>query len=325
MRVEELERRAADRPLDTVEVHASNDYYGHATLLKAYAGLPPKRPLKAAIEHGAPVTELIWEVDLQTRMPLFLCAARERAERFNELASGGRHAEAIGPMIAYARAVGDTKKEPGRRRLVVFPAHSTHHVRANYDVAEFAARLGAYRNDWDEVQICLYWRDVTLGTHRPYIENGFDCVTAGHMYDPRFLGRLRSILEGADAVVSNEMGSHVLYATLIDRPAWLLRQPIEYSARSQEILERDGASSRHRAEGTIGRLRELFAEAHGAVTTEQRELVAELVGLREMRTREQIRGLLLDAEQRYRARHPAHLRAALNLNARLRRARARLR
>ena len=56
---------AADRALATVEVHASNDFYGHATVLKEYAGLPPKRPLKAAIEHGAPVTDLIWQVDLQ--------------------------------------------------------------------------------------------------------------------------------------------------------------------------------------------------------------------------------------------------------------------
>ena len=203
---------AADRALATVEVHASNDFYGHATVLKEYAGLPPKRPLKAAIEHGAPVTDLIWQVDLQTRMPLFLCAARERAERYNKLAGGGRRGEAIGPMIAYAHAVGDTQKEPDCRRLVVFPAHSTHHVQANYDVAEFVARLAPYRDDWDEVQVCLYWRDVTLGTHRRYIENGFGCVTAGHMYDPRFLRRLRAILEGADAVVSNEMGSHMLYA-----------------------------------------------------------------------------------------------------------------
>jgi hypothetical protein len=325
MSVEELERMAADRPLATVEVHASNDYYGHATVLKEYAGLPPKRPLKAAIEHGAPVTDLIWQVDLQTRMPLFLCAARERAERYNKLAGGGRRGEAIGPMIAYAHAVGDTQKEPDCRRLVVFPAHSTHHVQANYDVAEFVARLAPYRDDWGEVQVCLYWRDVTLGTHRRYIENGFGCVTAGHMYDPRFLGRLRAILEGADAVVSNEMGTHMLYATLLDKPAWLLRQPIEYSAESREILERDGASARHHAERTIGRLRELFAEAQGTVTADQREFVADLVGLKEVRTPEQIRDLLLDAEQRYRARHPAHLRAALNVNARLRHARARLR
>jgi hypothetical protein len=61
------------------------------------------------------------------------------------------------------------------------------------------------------------------------------------------------------------------------------------------------------------------------VTADQREFVADLVGLKEVRTPEQIRDLLLDAEQRYRARHPAHLRAALNVNARLRHARARLR
>jgi hypothetical protein len=324
MRVEELERLASERPLVTAELHPPNDYYGHATLLKRYAMLPPKRPLKVAIEHGVAIVEQIWEVDLQTRMPLFLCAASRRADSYNALADGGRHAEAVGPMIAYAASDGSMPKEAGSRRLVVFPAHSTHHIEAVYDVADFAARLEPYRSEWDEIQVCLYWRDVVLGTHRPYIEHGFDCVTAGHMHDRGFLPRLRSILEGADAVVSNEIGSHMLYAIVLDRPAWLHDQRIEYSAESQEVLERDGASARHLAEETIQTLRRLFSERHDAVTDEQREFVHEVAGVEHVRSPERMRQLLLEAEHRYRELHPLHLRAALGVNARLRHARSRM-
>lgn len=66
----ELLALARDRRRVTCELHEANDFYGHATLLKAYAGLPPNRPLKAAVEHGPPtIARRLWYLDVHSRLP----------------------------------------------------------------------------------------------------------------------------------------------------------------------------------------------------------------------------------------------------------------
>lgn len=318
MTAEQLERLAAPRPLLTRELHGPNDYYGHASVLKRYAGLPARRSLKVAIEHGIAIIDQVWDIDVTTRMPLFLCATEARVQSYRDLVGPEPEAIAIGPMIAY---VGDWA-EPGlqgrSRRLVAFPAHSTHRIDAVYDVDGFARALIPYQRDWDEVVVCLYWRDILLGRHREYLEHGFRCTTAGHMYDPGFLVRLRGILAGADAVVSNEVGSHLLYAVALGKPVWLVDQAVSYEAPSAEILEEDGAAAEHWQSETILQLRRLFAEPESQLSAEQREFVHELIGMSQVRTREAMRELLLDGENRYRKGVNAPARAFAAMKARLR-------
>src|SRR5688572_23176995 len=69
-----------DRRLVTPEIHATNDYYGHAALLKRYASLPPRRPLKTVVEHGPFMDDFLWEQDLRSPFSIILCASERRAE-----------------------------------------------------------------------------------------------------------------------------------------------------------------------------------------------------------------------------------------------------
>ena len=50
--IEKLYEWSKDRLLVTDELHSSNDFYGHATILKKYAQIQPEYQIKAAIEHG---------------------------------------------------------------------------------------------------------------------------------------------------------------------------------------------------------------------------------------------------------------------------------
>ena len=60
--------------------------------------------------------------------------------------------------------------------------------------------------------VCIYWRDIQLGYHKYFLENGFEVVTAGHMYDKLFFYRLKEILLNFETVIVSELGSHVFYA-----------------------------------------------------------------------------------------------------------------
>lgn len=301
MKVEELHALARDRPLRTREIHWPNDYYGHADALKRYAGISPKRPLKAVVEHGlTPLVDDVWELDVRSPLPVLLCSGRQRAEELAQRSRPGALVIPIGPLVHYS------SKQPALPRsgdcLVAFPAHSTHHVRLEYDALRFARKLASYRSDFSRVRVCLYWRDVLRGMASAYRAEGFECVTAGHIYDRAFLPRLRRILESADTVVTNHFGTYVPYAIALGRPVWVVEQAVRRVA-SPEALARY-TTSPDRWQNAVDDIPSLFPEGTVHVTDEQRARLDPFSGFDEVRGQEALRAILDDAAERYRGTTP---------------------
>lgn len=305
---ESLRRLAQDRRLITPELHMSNDFYGHATILKDYVGISRRRSLKVAVEHGMDLSQWVWDGDLASPFGLFLCASQARASAFEARASADKRALAIGPLIRYLPPEEEPQRA-GPQRVLVIPTHSSHHVEASYDVAEFLSRgLEPYAGRY-EVQVCLYWKDVLRGAADEYRGQGLNCVTAGHIYDPKFLARFRRILRGASAVVTNSIGTHLFYAVLEDKPVWFVEQPVSWSAESNAILARDlpagdDPGARYTAAGR------LFADPRTEPSAEQREFVGKVLGVDQLRSAAELREILKAEERSYRERYPIRVRAA---------------
>lgn len=288
----EMAGLARDRPLATRELHHPNAYYGHDGVLRRYAGLSAGRTLKAAIEHGPVIAgDRIWEIDAQTRMPVFLCASPDRAAQYRSAGGSARETIAVGPLILYARS---TRVSPPGDRLLFFPPHSSHHVRARYDFGAVERFLERSRSDWNEVWACIYWRDVLEGHADVFRSLGVECVTAGHMYDPGFLDRLRAIIESCDAVSSTEVGSHIFYSLALERPVTLERQEISYEEGSHVGMRGDRTRAWHDA---MARLRRTL---EGDPVAADLDWIRELVGTGEHREPHELRAILDDAEQLYR-------------------------
>ncbi|MEM9702154.1 MAG: hypothetical protein AAF907_06900, partial [Planctomycetota bacterium] len=103
---EDLNRIAADRPLETDEYHPPNDFYGQASVLRRYAGLPD-RPLPIALEHGVRVDDGAWEKDLDTPLPALCVPTARRAEALRHGVAAGKRLriEPIGFGTCYAADV----------------------------------------------------------------------------------------------------------------------------------------------------------------------------------------------------------------------------
>lgn len=289
-----LRRLAADRPQLTPELHLPNDFYGYGHLLKRWAGLRAWPPLPAVAEHGIPLQPDIWHVDLASVLPTLMAASPERARAY-EAAAPGRVGEAIGAPIAYARARGEpvVPPRPADGPVLAFPAHSSHYAEARFDPEPFLDELERIRDRWGAVLICLYWRDVLNGAAAAYRARGFDCVTAGHIYDRRFLLRLRRLLTASRAVVTNDFGTHVIYAALLGRPTWIVEQDIDYHDSRAEPL----TFVAPRAELA----RPLFAEERTDVSPEQAAFVAEVAGLGYERSPQQLAAMIASARERLHA------------------------
>lgn len=293
--VSAVEALCRDRGLLTPELHGSNDFYGHAAILKAYCALPARRSLKVAVEHAIFLNDYVWEEDLRSRCPWFLCATRAHAEDFERRAAGVKRAMAIGPMLHYVpRPSGRT--DP-RRTLVAFPAHSSHRIRTVFDVDAFCAEVRRAASGFERVLVCVYWKDVLRGMARDFTARGFECVSAGHMFDHGFLPRLRTILDSSDVAFTNEVGSHVLYAAALGKPVWIERGAVDYQADSPEALATDVPDFVEHP--TVVRLLATFRDRVGEQTPAQRDLVDELTGAENVKTPAEMRALLLAAEAEY--------------------------
>ena len=296
--LEQLYAIARDIPQVTNEIHKPNDYYGHATNLKKYARCTPEYQIKASMEHGASVGNYVWDVDLNTPLPAIITLSSYRCHLLRKQTRKALFA--IGPSLRYAPHLLDShslESEMKRlgKHLLVFPPHSTHWIYGHYDIHDFCQKLENIGREFDNIRICLYWKDILRGHAEEYMQHGFECVTAGHIYDPLFLSRLKSIIECATMAMSNTTGTQLGYCILLDKPFYILPIDVKYKSEKEGIPHyRDETSSRIRKQ-----ISRAFRDMRDDISSEQRDLIAKYWGLDECKTPEEIRMMLQITEDMY--------------------------
>lgn len=204
----------------TNELNPSNDWYGHAKHFKKFLNLPQNYQFKFIIEHGTYPTEQIANIELEADLPTFLTYSDYRV---NILKQYRKYAFSVGPFIHYADSLFSKEKivlEKKRlgKNIIIFPGHSLSYIIQNYDKHGLINEIKNLAKDFDSVRICLYWADIQLGLHKYYTELGYECITAGHILDPNFLPRLKSIIQIADLTISNDVGTQLGYSVYLDKP-----------------------------------------------------------------------------------------------------------
>jgi hypothetical protein len=121
--------------------------------------------------------------------------------------------------------------------MTVFPMHSTHHLQPKFDATHFLAKINEIRSQFDSVRICLYWADFKPETLAMYESEGFEIVTAGHMFDPQFLSRLKSIIHLSDLTMCNHIGTSVFYSIHERCPVYVIEDNIESEGHSKHGKE----------------------------------------------------------------------------------------
>ncbi|MDQ7831842.1 MAG: hypothetical protein RDU30_08920 [Desulfovibrionaceae bacterium] len=214
-------RIMTDRPLKTPEIHESNDFYGHAAMVKRFLGLPPHYPIKAVLPHGSGYPGYIWKVDRDSVFPAIFTNSRHSCRLLRGKTPQVRFP--IGPAIHYARSFRDLHqfkalKQSLGKVLLVFPPHSTHHVQSLFSWEWLANDARDQGQPFDTILVCVYWKDVSRDVLDQCHQVGLTCVSAGHIFDDIFLDRSRFLLELADAVLCYGQTSAVGYAMHLGKP-----------------------------------------------------------------------------------------------------------
>ncbi|TIH11998.1 hypothetical protein D0S45_19345 [Marinifilum sp. JC120] len=290
-----LNRLCKDRPYMTNEIHRPNSFYGHDIVIKRYCGLPSEYQLKAVIEHAIFLNDYVqytWDTDINSPLPIMFCANKPHADYITK--NTNKIGVPIGPMISYALPFIE-QEEPKEDSVLVIPAHSTHFFSTCYDESRLFQHIEEYGIPNENVTVLMYWKDYLSGKHQIYRDNGYNLVSAGHIFGNSFLYILADIISKHKYVMTNKVGTHVYYSILMGKPVWAVPDENLYTVISKnEEAQFCAIKSRE-----VRKLEELFGELRYDITPEQDDYIRKLSGSSNVKSPERLNDILLMAEKRY--------------------------
>ena len=274
------------------EINGINIFYGIAQTIKHYVGLPESYSLKANYTHmfyGMP-----WHGDLDNRLPVCLVWSDAMREEF--LKCTKKPVFTVGPPIAYAPNLYSEQKilaEKYRlgRNALIFPAHSTHYIEAQFDIDALLDKARMLNEQFDSVRFCIYWKDYLSGKSQAFLESEFECVTAGHIYDPLFYSRLKALLSTADHTFGNSVGTHIGLSIGLGIPHTIFPSKIEYT--KPYYTQNDKYTKNFIA------FSKLFISDYSTISEEQVNVVNRYFGFSQKKSPGEFREILQTAEYLY--------------------------
>lgn len=282
----------------TSGIQPLNDWYGHATTLKKFLGLPQTYQFKFIIEHGTFFSDQVADIELEANLPSFVTYSTYRAKILKKYRL---HTYAIGPLIHYAShylTEDELRKEKKRlgRTLLFFPSHSLIGLKNEYDLDWSFEKIKAIAKGFDNIRVCIYWRDVLLGKHKYYQSKGVECVTAGHILDPLFLPRVKSIIETADLTASNDASSPLSYCIYMNKPHIIFYQrPKMIGKKYFKKVMLDYWKSRPYKEVV-----KEFSKVQFYISSKQRELMNYYCGTNSIKSKSELLKIVQETEEIYR-------------------------
>ncbi|TVO60269.1 hypothetical protein [Denitromonas ohlonensis] len=143
--------------------------------------------------------------------------------------------------------------------------------------------LRALPRQFHPIVICLSFHDIRKGTHKQLRQYCFPLVTAGASNSTRFVDRFYTISRQFRYACSPTIGSHTYYLMEAGIPFFLYGQPPTYMIKGSDAVC-DGAQDLrdYGDEEDIDRymcLHRLLANPADSVTTEQRAMIENYLGL----------------------------------------------
>ncbi|MDL2279860.1 hypothetical protein LJC15_04265, partial [Desulfovibrio sp. OttesenSCG-928-G11] len=237
----------------------------------------------------------IWERDYTGPLPMCLVWGEDTRKKMARMTD--KPVVAVGPPIHYAvnayapDTITGEKKRLGENALI-FPTHSTHLDTVLFDQKHLLSMAHEIKQKFDTVRFCLYWHDVVSGFAKPFLESEFECVTAGHMFDPYFYSRLKALLSVADHSFGNTLGTQSGLSIGMGVPHTIFPQTIRAFSESGEALPTI-------EEAGLQTCQNLFLGQESVISREQHDFAQQVFGFAFVKKEHEMLALLEQAERMY--------------------------
>jgi len=206
------------------------EFYGAAVIASKYCGMRnTPRILNRYWQHGwVPKSkqlspDFVATETINNKNALILVARKDEEEY---LIKNGYRAKAIGLPFCYITSQGHSRIQ---NSLLVMPAHATRHIPINFreEYKQFIKYVLEQSRYFDTVYVCMHQEDFDLGYSKIWENAGFKVIRGAAIDDANALVRIHALLSQFETVLSDALGSHIVYAaslgakiSLIESRGW---------------------------------------------------------------------------------------------------------
>jgi hypothetical protein len=227
------------------EFHQTAEFYGHASILRRYARFPDFLPVPVGVQHG---WHLIPEAaDVIENGVTGVWSDRIRKQYMDGYT--GASFRAIGaPFLYLLKRLNFTPPPPGQRSgTIVFPAHSTHQLHADYDYCRYAEMLQALPERYHPISVCMYYTDLRNNRQIEFEKAGFRILSNGSSRtDPEFLVRMIENMKYHRYAMANQMTTALLYAVRLGLRAYYFGPQYTVTNSGNEFWEKHNINETER-------------------------------------------------------------------------------
>ena len=214
--------------LDTVEIFKPNAYYGLDRIVKEFLDIPTEAPLPFAVGHGVTfgIQPGVYVYGRREPVPILTYCNDIDLDIISALKSNRTliHVPHLFSLLVNLRLNRhDTLDKLVFRENLFFPPHSNVDWRlrdaTDGSIIEMFGNMGLEPKN---TSIMLPLTAILAGRHLQYQRVGFTILTAGHVYDPKFIFRWINLVGAHSRVVVCNLGSHLFFSLYLQRKVtWL--------------------------------------------------------------------------------------------------------
>lgn len=280
---------------NSVSVIRDNNLYG---IEEVFSRFTNKKIKNCFFEHGIFLGNLITFNTKHTFAKKIITYGDYRYEILKK--GTNKQIEPVGPFIHYVDSLIPEdeelklKKELGKV-LLVFPSHSTSASKINYDVDNLCLKIEEIKKEYNTILICLYWKDIILGRGQDYEKKGYKITCAGYYKDSFFLNRLKTIINLADSVIANDVGTFIGYCIYFNKPVYLFKQETTLTGlnnRFKFTLSQRNIDETEKYENIREKLFETFNGYSNIISMSQYQLCSYIWGYNYIKTKQQLISIL---------------------------------
>ena len=211
------------------------EMYGFGKELRKYCFLPSKFPLRIKSQHGI----VLWSTpslhELNSELPFMLVFSKRHQLAWEKISK--KPCFIIPHPFYLYRTRKKIRPRNDRSGSLFFLSHSTFSKETDINFVQIIKQLKNLPEEFKPVTICLHFVDILKDKHLLFEKAGFECVTAGHMFNKDFVSNFYDILTNFKYAISNDIGSHTFYSIELGIPFSLLGESARVTITKSEELE----------------------------------------------------------------------------------------
>ena len=271
-------------------VYPLAEQYSQGRIYREYARFPMELPLYVYSDHGIHLSAELRPDERAQKAYAMFSYSRSRFPKLEQSLAPQPCYRIPHPLVWY-RHEHNIEQAKTAKGTICFPAHSVLGKFAIYDIAEFCRQLRELPEAMQPVNICLFMTDIHRGTHLKYLEQGMPVVTAGSVWDIRFVDRYYDILRNYRYALSNCIGAYTYYSVEMGMPFSFLAGSCHYKDPQNNELPDERAEKKE--------VEKLFSGIHTSITKQQKNYIAYAFDTKDCISREQMHEILVRAYAKY--------------------------